>query len=82
MVSENEIMAYLKQELGEDLIEASKPRERRVFARIKVTALRKAVNAMKRQYQTLRFMTITTVDHGFRILVPLPCRWSRCNSEE
>lgn len=64
MVSENEIIAYLKQELGEDLIEASKPRERRVFARIKLTALRKAVNAMKRRYQTLRFMTISTVDHG------------------
>jgi len=63
-VTENEIIAYLKQQLGEDLIEASKPRERRVFARIKLTALRKAVNAMKRQYQTLRFMTISTVDHG------------------
>lgn len=63
-VSENEIIAYLKQQLGEDLIEASKPRERRVFARIKLTALRKAVNAMKRRYQTLRFMTISTVDHG------------------
>jgi len=64
-VSENEIIAYLKQELGEDLIEASKPRERRVFARVKLTALRKAVNSMKKQYQSLRFMTISTVDHGF-----------------
>ena len=63
-VSEKELIAYLKQELGEDLIEASKPRQRRVFVRIKVTALRKAVNAMKRQYQTLRFMTISVVDHG------------------
>ena len=64
MVSEDEIIAYLKQELGEDLIEASKPRERRVFVRIKPTALRKAVNAVKRRHQTLRFMTISTVDHG------------------
>lgn len=64
MVSENGIITYLKQELGEDLIEASKPRERRVFVRIKPTALRKAVNALKKQYQTLRFMTLSTVDHG------------------
>jgi Ni,Fe-hydrogenase III component G len=64
MVSENEIISYLKQELGEDLVEASKPRERRVFVRIKPTALRKAVSALKRQYQTLRFMTLSTVDHG------------------
>lgn len=64
MVSENEIITYLKQELGKDLIEASKPRERRVFVRIKPAALRKAVNALKKQYQTLRFMTLSTVDHG------------------
>jgi Ni,Fe-hydrogenase III component G len=64
MVSENGIITYLQRELGEDFMEASKPRERRVFARIKPTALRKAVNAMKRKCQTLRFMTISTVDHG------------------
>jgi Ni,Fe-hydrogenase III component G len=64
MVSENEIIAYLKRELGEDLVEASKPSERRVFVRIKPAALRKAVNNLKRQYQTLRFMTLSTVDHG------------------
>lgn len=64
MVSENEIITYLKQELGEDLVEAWKPRERRVFVRIKPAALRKAVNALKKQYQTLRFMTLSTVDHG------------------
>lgn len=64
MVSENEITTYLKQELGEDLIKASKTRERRVSVRIKPTALRKAVNALKKQYPTLRFMTLSTVDHG------------------
>lgn len=64
MVSENEIITYLKQELGKDLVEASKPRERRVFVRIKSTALRQAVKALKKQYETLRFMTLSTVDHG------------------
>ena len=64
MVSENEIIAFLKQELGDDLVEASKPSGRRIFVRIKPSALRKAVNALKRKYQTLRFMTLSTVDHG------------------
>jgi len=64
MVSENEITTYLRQELGEDLIKASKTRERRVSVRIKPTALRKAVNALQKQYPTLRFMTLSTVDHG------------------
>jgi Ni,Fe-hydrogenase III component G len=63
-ILENEILAYLQQELREDLIEASIPRERRIFARIKPEALRKAINAMKKRYETLRFMTISTVDHG------------------
>jgi Ni,Fe-hydrogenase III component G len=64
MVSESEIITYLKQELSKDFVEASKPSERRIFVRIKPTALRKAVNALKRKYQTLRFMTLSTVDHG------------------
>jgi len=64
MAQEARIMATLKQELGEDLIEASSPRERRVFARIKPVALRKAVNILGKQYPTLRFMTISVVDHG------------------
>lgn len=64
MTSENDIITYLRQELGEDLIEASKSREKRVFVRIKPVALRKAVSALKKQYPTLRFMTLSTVDHG------------------
>jgi Ni,Fe-hydrogenase III component G len=54
----------LKQELGNDLVEASSPRERRVYVRIRPTALRQAVNAMKKKYPSLRFMTLSTVDHG------------------
>jgi Ni,Fe-hydrogenase III component G len=64
MVSEDEIIEFLRQELGGDIIEVSKPREKRVFARITPTALRKAVNALKNQYSMLRFMTLSTVDHG------------------
>lgn len=64
MVSENQIITFLKQELKEDLVDASKARERRVFIRIKPSALRKTVIAMKKQYPMLRFMTLSTVDHG------------------
>jgi len=41
MTEEKEIIGFLRSELGEDLIEARKERERRVFARIKPTAIRK-----------------------------------------
>lgn len=64
MTSEDEIIEFLRQELGEDLVEVSKPRERRVLTRIKPTVLRKAVNALKNRYSMLRFMTLSTVDHG------------------
>jgi len=63
MVTENEIIEYLQSELGEDLIEAVSPRERRVFARIKKAALRKAVKSLHKKY-VLRFMTLSAVDHG------------------
>ena len=64
MTGEEEIIGFLRSELGEDLIEAWKERERRVFARIKPTAIRKAVKALKNKYPTLRFITLSAVDHG------------------
>lgn len=64
METENEIVEYLQRELGSDLIDATVPRERRVFVRIKPAALKKAVNALKQNYLTLRFMTISAVDYG------------------
>ncbi|MEM2971219.1 MAG: NADH-quinone oxidoreductase subunit C [Candidatus Bathyarchaeia archaeon] len=64
MVLEDEVIEFLRRELGEDLIEVSKSRERRVFARIKPTALRKTVNALKNRFSMLRFMTLSTIDHG------------------
>jgi len=54
----------LRRERGSDILDATVPRERRIFIRIKPTALRKAVNALKQNYSTLRFMTISVVDHG------------------
>ena len=63
-VSEEEIIGFLKQELGEDLIDVWKQRERRVFAKIKPAAVRRAVKALKDKYSSLRLMTISAVDHG------------------
>ena len=63
-VSEEEIIGFLKHELGEDLIDAWKQRERRVFAKIKSAAVRRAVKALKDKYSFLRLMTISAVDHG------------------
>lgn len=61
---ENEVINYLRDILGGDLIETYKQRERRIFIRIKPTAIRKTVKALKDRYQTLRFMTLSAVDLG------------------
>ncbi|MBS7625350.1 MAG: NADH-quinone oxidoreductase subunit C [Candidatus Bathyarchaeia archaeon] len=63
-ILENDIINYLKEELKEDLIEAYRQRERRIFVRVKPIAVRRAVQALKRRYQTLRFMTLSAVDNG------------------
>ena len=63
-VSEEEIIGFLKHELGEDLIDVWKQRERRVFAKIKPAAVRRAVKALKDKYSSLRLMTISAMDHG------------------
>jgi len=64
MVSEKEIMEDLKRDLAENLIEINTPRERRVFARIKHSALRRAIELLKTRYALLRFITLSVVDHG------------------
>ncbi|MCD6264089.1 hypothetical protein CW700_04700 [Candidatus Bathyarchaeota archaeon] len=58
------IIEYMRQELGPDVLVVSAPRDRRVFINIRAEALRKAVEALKRKYPALRFMTISTVDCG------------------
>ena len=63
-VSEEEIIGFLKHELGEALIDTLKERERRVFAKIKSTAVRRAIKALKDKYSSLRLMTISAIDHG------------------
>jgi len=64
MTLEENVIEYLRQELGADLIDSAIPREKRCFIWIKPEALRKAVSALKCRYKTLRFMTLSTVDHG------------------
>lgn len=61
---ENEIISFLREELGGDLLEAYKQRERRVFIRVKPSAVRRIVQLLKERYSMLRFMTISAVDNG------------------
>ena len=63
-MKEKEIIAYMERELGSYLLGVSTPRERRVFINIRPEALRRAVEALKRKYSALRFITISTVDDG------------------
>lgn len=61
---QNRVAERLKRELGSDFIEATTPRQRRLFIQIMPTSLRKAVTMLKQEFPELRLMTISTVDHG------------------
>ena len=61
---ESEVINYLRDELGGDFLEAYKQRERRIFVKVKPSAVRKVVQLLKNRYSTLRFMTISAVDSG------------------
>lgn len=61
---EDDIVNRIEEEIGESLIEAHKQRERRIFIRVKPEAFRDAVQAIKRRYKMLRFITISAVDSG------------------
>ncbi len=64
---ENGLIDHLLGVLGRDLLEACEPRERRVFLRVKPDAVRRAVQALKGRFETLRFMTLSAVDRGLDI---------------
>jgi len=64
MVSEKDIVEYLKRNLSENLMEVNVPRERRVSARIRHSTLRRAIELLKMRYDSLRFITLSVVDHG------------------
>ncbi|MEM1582542.1 MAG: NADH-quinone oxidoreductase subunit C [Candidatus Bathyarchaeia archaeon] len=61
---ENDLINYLRAELGEDLIEVYRQRDRRIFVKVKPAAIKRAAQALKNRYQTLRFMTLSAVDCG------------------
>lgn len=61
---EDDVVNCIKEEVGEGLIEAYKQRERRIFVTIKLEAFRDAVQAIKKRYKMLRFITISAVDSG------------------
>ncbi|RLI37900.1 hypothetical protein DRO55_00150 [Candidatus Bathyarchaeota archaeon] len=61
---EEEAINYLRRGLGSDVLDAAVMRERRVSVRVKPEALRRAVELLRDGYPKLRFITISTVDHG------------------
>ena len=64
MVTEGEIMEFLKENLAENLMNVEMPRERRIYAWIKPSALKGTVELLKGRYKSLRFITLSVVDHG------------------
>lgn len=67
MQLESEIMDYLREVLGDDLIKIYRQRERRIFAAIKPASLRRIIEALKNKYSDMRFMTLSAVDNGLDI---------------
>ena len=60
----DEVIEYMKIKLGGGFLGAEVSGERRISIKITPSALRDAVKAMKEKYPELRFITISTVDHG------------------
>lgn len=61
---EEEVISYLREVLGGDLIDVYRQRERRIFARVKPAAVRRAIEALKGKYKDMRFMTLSAIDSG------------------
>ncbi len=63
MFRKNEVIKFLQKKLGENIIDYASSTERRVDAKIKPAALRKAVKTLSGELNA-RFITISAVDHG------------------
>lgn len=66
MVTETDVMEYLRKQLKQDLLDCSSPRERRVYAETKPAVLRRAVKLLWDEYHP-RLITISAVDNGLDI---------------
>jgi len=67
MSTENEIIEKLKEALGENLLEASSPRARRIFVKVKSEALKGTVAFLVKELGVKHLSTITGVDLGEEI---------------
>lgn len=65
MVEENAIVKLLKENLGDELLNASTPRERKVWAEITPRAIRKAAESLLGE--GARFIIIAAIDVGLDI---------------
>jgi NADH:ubiquinone oxidoreductase subunit C len=67
MMTENEIVEFLKQSFGDKILEIESPRERRIFSRIKQEDLKKVVAFIRDDLQITHLSTITASDLGDEI---------------
>ncbi|RLG97864.1 hypothetical protein DRO19_05210, partial [Candidatus Bathyarchaeota archaeon] len=67
MLSEDEIVEKMKKFLGNNFLEASVPRTRRIFVKIRREAIKDAVSFLSRELNVKHLSTITGVDLGEEI---------------
>ena len=66
MVTETEVLKSLRREIGKDLIDCTLQRERRVYVKVKLAAVRKTVKVLSKKYRA-RFITLSALDTGLDI---------------
>jgi len=67
MLSEDEIVEKMKKFLGNNFLEASIPRTRRIFVKIRREVIKDAVSFLSRELNVKHLSTITGVDLGEEI---------------
>ncbi len=63
-LSENMVIEKLKAVLGDKILDASTPRIRRIFIKVKLEALREAVTLLVKELKIKHLSTITGLDLG------------------
>ena len=64
MSVENEIQGKLKEAFGEQIIELTTPRERRIFVQIPLSQVREVIECLKQSFDMTHITTITAIDAG------------------
>lgn len=64
MSVENEIQGKLKEAFGEQIIELTIPRERRIFVQIPLAQVKEVIEYLKQKFDLTHITTITAIDAG------------------